>query len=104
MGSMNDKWREILEILRCDIINSVEDTTISITEEEIRQREFINQAISQIKAIFQSTKLTKEEIEEIIINSDLYQNFISEYVDYSGTEKRLAQAIIDAQEKKESEG
>ena len=35
-----------------------------------------------------------ERLIEIIINSDLYQTFIGQNVDYSSTEKKLAQAIL----------
>ena len=97
MGSMNDKLREILEILRCDIINSVEDTTISITEEEIRQREFINQAQSQIKALFQATKLTTDKkLREVLIECGLDAP--------EEDEIQKAIGLIKALFKKESEG
>lgn len=35
-------------------------------------------------------------VEKIIIDSDLYQTFIEQNVDYSGTERKLALAIIAA--------
>ena len=36
----------------------------------------------------------QDRIEEIIIDSDLYQTFIGEHADYSFMEKKLATAIL----------
>ena len=48
--------REILELLRCDIINSVEDGTIDPPEELRRQREFINTALAQLAELVRGDK------------------------------------------------
>ena len=64
---------EILELLRCDIINSVEDGTLGLTEEMVRQREFISKATDQILTLTEQTSceskpqmMSEEEIREII--------------------------------------
>ena len=45
--------------------------------------------------------IDEEELKKIIIDSDLYQAFISENVDYSSTEKKLAHAIASKFGKRE---
>lgn len=45
---LTQRLTEILELFRCEVINSLDDPDIDLTEELKRQREFINTALSAI--------------------------------------------------------
>ena len=61
-----EKMRKILEILRCNIIESVEDGTIDPPEELRRQREFISDALSALEALMPDEVMSEEEIYKIV--------------------------------------
>lgn len=70
-----------------------EENIKKVIEEVILENKVIER-ISNLN-IDLSKAIDVEKVAKLIIKSDLYQSYIGEFVDYSGTEKKLAQAIVD---------